>query len=636
MIPLEKFKDLSPLLLDKDLSIISTKQSKDEKWRFLTKPEDVPDLYLKMLIHFEDKRFYDHFGVDPFALARALFKAIKHRKIISGGSTLTMQVVRLLTPRKRTVFSKVLEIVEAVLLECRFSKNEILTFYLTLTPEGNNFEGIKAASFGYFKKDPKDLNLAQMALLVAIPQSPTKFRPNKYPENAKYARNKVLKRSFHILNEQDVKDAKNDPISSIKQTFPAYAPHFLEHFKNKAIIYSTLDGTLQRQTLNLIKTKHPLNQDAITLSILIVENASQKIRTYIGSFDYLNIEKKGYIDMIPAIRSPGSTLKPFIYAKALDQKIIDINTLIKDTKQYFKDYAPSNFEGSFHGDVTIEQALQQSLNIPAVILLNKIGVKQFLYDLESFVTMKFEKEGVAGLPIALGGLGISLYDLTSLYVGLANDGMFNPLLKEENAKNLSIHQRALMTKETALKIKKILQGAPPPVGFLPLFSIQSNPIAFKTGTSYGGRDALCIGYTKDFTVAVWIGRADGTAISSNIGRLNAAPIVFSIFTSLLPASSYVDEDVVLKMPLPKGTAKKIKNTIDQPFKIIIPQENAKILQSTKPIELKAFGKYTSLTWIVNGQTLSSNKWMPKIPGFYTISAIDERGISVCVDISVIE
>ncbi len=635
-ISLKKFEDLSTLLLDRDQIILSCDQSRDEKWRFLTTPDDVSDLYLKILINFEDKRFYYHFGVDPIALARSTFQFLKNGRILSGGSTLTMQVVRLLHPRKRTIISKCIEIIEATLLECRYSKKEILTMYLTLMPQGNNFEGIFSASYAYFKKKPKDLNYAEMALLVAIPQSPTKLRPNIYPERAKGARNKVLDRSLGILSKQDINEAKEMVLEPTKNRFPTNAQHLLQRLKQKPIIHSTLDGKLQEGVSSILHTTFKFQDDEKSLAILIVDNRTRKVICYIGSYNYFDRPRQGFVDLIKAVRSPGSALKPFIYAKAFDLKLIDANTIVKDTKRHFFDYSPSNFKDIFHGETTIKESLQQSLNTPAVLLLEKIGPQCFLNSLEELsIHLKLPKESAIGLPIALGGVGLTLEELTSLYVALAQNGDYQKLIYEENTP-VKINQKLrICTKESALKIKKILQGAPPPDGYISHTVTNASAIAFKTGTSYGGRDALCVGYTKDYTVAVWIGRADGTAIASNIGRFSAAPIVFSIFYSLLP-KCMDDDSADESSPMLAKHRQKIGGNRDEKLKIIYPLDGIKILKTTKEISLKTEENKGTITWIINNVPIASNKWIPNSPGFYTITALDENGNSAITHVRVID
>ncbi len=497
-LPLKKAKNLSYLLYDRNNQLISAMPSVDEKWR-LPLTSAPPQLFTKMLVSFEDKRFFYHPGIDPLALLRAFGQFIIHRKIISGGSTLTMQVVRLLDPKPRTIINKLTQILRAAQLELHYSKQDILKFYLTLAPYGGNLEGIRAASLAYFKKEADQLTHAEMALLVAIPQFPTATRPHIYPDRAKLQRNKVIKRMMqnHILNEQQANEAMADPVPFIRHPFPSLAPHLIRTFIKENpelhVFNTTLDKILQENLESLLLKQLDSFENHQTAAALVVSNKTREILAYVGSAKFLDERKEGHVDMTKAIRSPGSALKPFIYAMAFDDGFVHPETLIDDVFTNFQGYTPTNFQDTFHGTLSLRESLQQSLNIPAVVLLEHIGTKRFKDILENLgVRLKLpDKSPIASLPIALGGVGITLFDLTALYCALANGGEFSPL--KINLNNKNDLKKVFVKKAASWYIARILENSPVPEGFLDWHTTGKQAVAFKTGTSYGARDAICMG-----------------------------------------------------------------------------------------------------------------------------------------------
>jgi penicillin-binding protein 1C len=503
--------------------------------------EDVPPLFLKMLLSYEDKRFYSHPGVDPIALARAGWQWVKNGRIISGGSTITMQTVRLMKPRPRTILYKIEEIFSAIRLECSYSKNEILKMYLSLAPYGGNVEGVRAASLTYFAQNPTQLTPAKMALLVILPQLPTALRPHIYPERAKAFRDKVLMRLLEkgILSEHLVHEAKSDPVPSKRFAFPTHAPHVMaflrQQYPSQTVFTTTLVKKKQVALESLLRNEIKVFDLHQTAAGLIIENEKRHVVAYVGSADPFSEAKNGYVDMIRAVRSPGSALKPIIYALAFEENLIHPETLIDDVSTNFNGYSPTNFRDVFHGEITIREALQQSLNIPVVHLLDRLGPGRFVdwlghYDAPLFFP---HKESIPSLPIALGGVGIRLYDLVALYCALANGGKYAPLtLVPQNHLKITpfIHAAA------SWYVTHILEDAPAPSGLVDWVVTQKTPVAFKTGTSYGARDALCIGYTvgpHSYTAGVWTGRADGSPSPNQLGRKTAAPILLKIFNTII-------------------------------------------------------------------------------------------------------
>jgi len=362
-INLNRISDKSSVVLGKDNELLSVLLTQDGYCRLGSKVSEVDPLFIKILIAYEDKRFFSHFGVDPFALVRALIQRIKSGRTISGGSTLTLQTVRLLEPRARTLSNKLIEMLRATQLEYHFSKQEILHLYLTLASYGGNLEGIRSASLAYLNKEPKQLTVAEAALLVALPQKPSRLRPDLYPNQALLNRNKVITRmeKMKILDKEKIKEAMEDKIPHQKYPFPFLAPHLAYSFKfqypTQKVHQTFIDKTLQLQLEALLKQQAQFLERSQTIAALVVENKTQKVISYVGSADFFAEHKFGQVDIIKSYRSPGSALKPFMYAMGFDQGYIHPNTLIQDIPTLFSDYAPKNFKDVFHGMVTIREAL---------------------------------------------------------------------------------------------------------------------------------------------------------------------------------------------------------------------------------------------------------------------------------------
>ena len=573
----ERTQSLSWVMEDDKGSIISGRLSKDEQWRLPITLDRIPPLFVSMVIAFEDKRFFHHFGIDPAALIRAVGQLIMNGHYICGASTITMQLARLLEPRPRTLKSKIIEMVRAMQLEWRWSKERILTNYLILAPYGGNIQGLRAACHVYFNKEPKNLHPDEMALLVAIPQSPTRLRPHHHRDACKRQRDKVLSRmkNLGILTHQQWNDAIQQQILGKYFAFPNLTPHLLNRLISSSTS-SSLIGQHSRCDLNHQFRSHiqtPIQKMVMVMAktylehyydtreniaVMVVDNKTMGVVAYVGSAAPFSLNRHGYIDMIKAVRSPGSTLKPFIYGIAFEEKLAVPSTLIHDVATNFAEYAPLNFGTTFNGTVTIAQALQQSLNIPVVSLLQRIGPERFSQFIQCFgITLKTPKEPLSSgrlaaangaqsmttLPIALGGVGMRLDDLVSLYAALSRGGQFSPLhfLVDDSAhqakKDLSIlSSKKLLDKCSARWITNILQQSPLPPGFVSTSLSGRVPISFKTGTSYGGRDVWCFGYFGDeqagYTVGVWMGCPDGTACVNNVGRLQAAPLALMICEGL--------------------------------------------------------------------------------------------------------
>jgi len=526
---LYKTKNLSREVLDKDNQWLYVTTNSTDKWRFSVNLDKIDSTYLKMLINFEDKRFYSHYGVDVLALFRASWQLLISGHIKSGGSTITMQVARLLEPKKRTISAKIVEIIRALQLEAHYSKKQILETYLTLAPYGGNIEGIEAASWHFFGKHPYALSASESAMLVALPKNPEGYRPNRHPKRAKLARDRVLKRAYKrgVISKFLYLKALNEPINSNSYKFPRLAPHFSQKaLKNgrATIITTNINKNLQQQLELWAKLRGQELPNGASMALLVVENSTGKIRAYIGSNNMFSKKFPGFIDGVNIIRSPGSALKPFIYSMGFDKYLIHPQTVILDTEVSFGNYHPHNYSRHFHGEVTITKALQNSLNIPAVKVLYRVGAGEFIDTLKLCIGKVYIPKGVATLPVALGGLGITLKQLTQAYVSLANGGK---IIKISALNSIKTNKR-FFSKKSAKITTAILRTIPAPKNYTNI----GEKIAYKTGTSYGYRDFWSMGYTKNYTIGVWVGRADNQPVTKASAREIATPIMFEAFSIL--------------------------------------------------------------------------------------------------------
>lgn len=637
-----RYDQVAREVLDENGESLRVFLSSDGYHRLQTTVDDVDPDYLKLLIAYEDQRFFDHGGVDAKAIARAAVQAFSNRRIISGASTLTMQTAKLLEPRPRTARSKFIEMLRAWQLEHRLTKDEILNIYLTLAPYGGNREGVRAAAHAYFGHGPEELSLAEAALLVALPQSPTKRRPDRNPTAAAIAREKVLRIAAPRLGfsqkEQDI--AATAPVEVRLRSLPQLAPHASERalqLSSDNRVESTLNKDLQAHVERLAASHIQSLPPQQSLAILVVENKRREIKAYVGSPDFTDTTRLGAIDMTLATRSPGSTLKPFIYALAFERGILDPKTKIWDGPRQFGHYAPTNFEDSYHGQLSIAQALQKSLNVPAVAVLERLGPLWTAETLkDAGLRLDFGPGNTRpGLAFALGGVGTSLTELVAAYAALADDGQIRPLqlIKSEQATAKPI--KALVKPQTRKALKHILENTYVPEGFAKRGRAKNQQgIAFKTGTSYGFRDAWAIGYTDHHIIAVWIGRADGTPSPGQFGAKTAAPLLFRIFELLPPGAQVVYHPKWSSFDrLPPALQYFDKTQQNQSLQIAHPSSGSTywLPQPGAGLELSVNGGTPPYEWLVNGQPLQADSkwrqtiWKPDGPGFVTLVAIDAHG-----------
>ncbi|MDR2165427.1 MAG: penicillin-binding protein 1C, partial [Zoogloeaceae bacterium] len=504
-------------------------------WRHPVRVEDVSPRYLEALIRYEDRTFYWHPGVNPFSLLRAAWQWARHGKIISGGSTLTMQVARILEPMPRTVGGKLKQILRALQLEWRYSKAEILTLYLNYAPMGGVLEGVEAASRAYLGKPSLRLSHAEAALLAALPQAPSLYRPDRHPERARQARDKVIARMTGIWTAEALADALSEPPFSQNVKEPLLAPLLAARLKKQAPageirIDSTIDAHIQQMVELLLADRANVLPPRVSAAALVVENATLEVRAYAGSADFGNNLRFAHIDMVQAPRSPGSTLKPFLYGLALDEGLIHSESLLADVPQSFSGYQPGNFQQSFRGPVSVSDALTKSLNVPAVEVLERLGASHFVARLrQGGLKLEFPRGAEPNLSVILGGVGISLEQLVGAYTALARQGLAG---KPRFTPDAPVEERRMLSPGAAFIIRDILESGGPVGRALESGIGQRQGIAWKTGTSFGFRDAWSIGVSDRYTVGVWVGRPDGTPNPGFFGANVAAPLLVDIFNAI--------------------------------------------------------------------------------------------------------
>ena len=640
----------SPIVVDRDGKLLRPFTTKEGYWRLPARPGDVDPRFLAMLIAYEDKRFYSHSGVDLAALLRAAAQAVWNGRVISGGSTLTMQVARLLEPRpERTLAAKLAEMVRAIEIERRLSKEEILALYLALAPYGGNVEGTRAAALAYFGKEPKRLSAAESALLIALPQAPESRRPDRYRESARIARDRVLARlvAKGVINEDQAEAGKHEDVPTGRKAFPMLAAHVAERLikaePRRSVERTTISRLLQAALEGLAQERAQAIGGGVSAAIVAVDNATGEVLAHVGGVGYFDGARAGQVDLALAVRSPGSALKPFIYGLAFEDGLVHPETLIDDRAVRFGAYAPRNFDDDFHGTVTVRRALQQSLNVPALQVLDAVGPQRLLARLRNAgVELVLPKDAPPGLAIGLGGAGVRLVDLATLYAAVARRGRAETLIWRTEDRAETRSWRPLFDEQASWLIADVLLGAPVPENAL------AGKIAFKTGTSYGYRDAWAIGFDGATTIAVWVGRPDGSAVPGLIGRLSAAPILFEAFQRIgqarmpLPAppagivfARTTDLPAALQRFRPRGLPQVASNGPgDAPLSIAFPPDGARVdvSEGEEPsLALKADGGAPPFTWLVDGvpvvtgETRRQAIWEKPGRGFARLSVIDAKG-----------
>lgn len=506
-------------------------------WRYPVAIEDVSPLYIEALVGYEDRWFWRHPGINPLALLRAGGQWLRNGHVVSGGSTLTMQVARILEPQPRGAWGKTRQMLRALQLELHFSKREILTLYLDNAPFGGTIRGVEAASWAYLGKPAKRLSHAEAALLAVLPQSPSRLRPDRNNTAARTARDKLLRRmaSAQVWPAREVRDAMVEPVVSRRMMQPMLAPLLAERLRNShpgvGRVRSGIDANLQRLLEERVTAYFSRLPERTSAALLVVDNRTLQARAYVGSLAFAEQASLGHVDMVRATRSPGSTLKPFLYGLALDDGLIDSESLLVDAPQSFGDYRPANFDPTFNGPVSAADALRLSLNVPAVDLLDRLGPERFAARLEhAGLVLKLPAGARPNLSIILGGTGVSLEQLVGAYTALQRGGLAGRVrFGDADPRD----ERRLLSAGAAWIIRDILERHSRIGGGEDAFDAGNRQrVAWKTGTSYGFRDAWALGSTPRYTVGVWVGRPDGTPMPGQYGAITALPLLFEVIDSL--------------------------------------------------------------------------------------------------------
>lgn len=506
-------------------------------WRYPVTADEVSPLYVQALTGYEDQWFWWHPGINPLALVRAAWQWLRHGEIVSGGSTLTMQVARIIEPASRTVPGKMRQILRALQLEAHLSKRQILTLYLDNAPFGGTIEGVEAASWAYLGKSAQHLSHAEAALLAVLPQAPSHMRPDRHPRRARQARDKVLDRlvAEGIWSPQVAAAAKIEPVVARSLDPPMLAPMLARRLHaahpGKRRIRSTIDANLQRAMEARVSAYLSGLPPRTSAALLVVDNASGATRVYVGSGDFGSDARLGYVDMTRAWRSPGSTLKPFLYGMALDDGLIDSQSLLLDAPQSFDGYRPGDFSGDFSGPVAAADALRLSLNVPAVDLLDRVGPERFSARLANAgLALRLPHGARPNLSLILGGAGARLEDLVGAYTAFNNHGVASAVRLTPDT---PVRHRRVLSPGAAWIVRRILDEHPRP-GYSSdsLADSSRPPLAWKTGTSYGFRDAWAVASMPRYSLGVWIGRPDGTPMPGQYGAVTALPLLFQVADSL--------------------------------------------------------------------------------------------------------
>jgi len=553
----------STVLFDRQQNLMGARVATDEQWRF-PETDSIPEKYEKALLQFEDKHFYQHFGFNPVSFVNAMISNLKAGHIVSGGSTLSMQVIRMARKGKaRTIKEKLIEIWLAVALETDYSKKEILNLYASHAPFGGNVVGLNAASWRYFGRNPFELTWAEAALLAVLPNAPSLIHPGKNRPALLRKRNRLLKKLLDagIIDSSEYRLSLKEQIPGKPHQLPNNAPHLLQWYKKRKVnkvIKTTLDGYLQRQVQDVVNRYHKTysGNNIYNMAVLVVNPETKEVLVYIGNANSHGNHGQAN-DMIRTPRSTGSILKPFLYTAAIDEGQILLNSLIPDIPSYFRNYHPQNFDQVFEGSVPASKALSRSRNVPAIYLLRDYGIGKFMQKMKQMGLTTFNRSADHyGLSLILGGGEATLWEITAAYAGMAQTVLhydrfygnytgneYSPLIT--NIKNVHPAKEPLNSGQVPLHAGAIWET------YRALYQVHrpemeegweyfnsGAPIAWKTGTSYGFKDGWAVGSTPEYIVGVWIGNADGEGREGLTGTSYASPVMFEVFNLLHPKQRF--------------------------------------------------------------------------------------------------
>ncbi|MCJ8310807.1 MAG: penicillin-binding protein 1C [Rhizobiaceae bacterium] len=660
---LAKIDDYSIEVVDRHGDHLRIFTNRGDRWRLKTDLDQVDPNFQRLLVAYEDQRFFSHHGVDPLALMRAAGQFASSGRVISGGSTITMQLARLLEPRKqRSLGAKFWQIFRALQLETQLTKREILQHYLTLAPYGGNIEGVRAAALSWFGKEPSRLALREAALLVALPQAPERRRPDRFADRAQKAVKRVLARLANdgLVDQAEVERVAALPFKVQRRSIPMLAPHLAQAAVDRdpqALRHqSTLDAKLQRRMETLAQQSARRVSNRASVAIVVADSLSGEILASVGSPGINDQARRGWIDMTRAPRSPGSTLKPFVYGLAIEDGLVRPASMIADRPADFDGYRPTNFDMTFQGDVSVRRALQMSLNVPAVKLMDAVGPSRLIARFNrTGVAPRFAQGGAAGLGLVLGGTSMTLTELVQLYANLVSVHP-KPLALGDGIRSKAggLAGRRLMSRVASWHVIDMLAGVPQPVGSSQL------PIAYKTGTSYGYRDAWSIGFDGRHVIGVWVGRADNGPVPGITGIKTAAPILFSAFeasglesTGFAPAPPGAIREDLADLPAALKTFEEKSHRMlfssvatEDILAVAFPAhgDELEVSQfadgSAAPIMIKLQGGVPPFRLLENQQPVAQIfrqrrlMWSPKSRGTATLSVIDAIGQSQALDVRI--
>ncbi len=563
--PFKINENYSTVVLDNKKRILSSYLNGTDKWRYKCHSSEISPFLRKAILFKEDKYFYYHPGVNPIAIIRASISNVSKNKRVSGASTITMQVVRLIYPKKRSYGNKCIEMLRALQLEMHYSKEEILALYLNLLPQGSNIEGVKTASYIYLNKHPSKLSLAEALTLCLIPNKPSLIASKNSGELATFKEKWLaIFEKNKIFKPEEIQFARKERVIFNRTSPLKQAPHFCERLKKASVepyIFSSLNLNLQLQIESQVKSylERLKSIGLKNASVLVINNKTMEVLSYCGSGSYENKTDGGQVDGIQAIRSPGSTLKPYLYALALEKGQINPKAIVYDIPIDIGGFKPVNFDNTYVGQVSVQDALQLSLNIPAVKILEEYGLQEFLVDLKkaNFKSIK-ENEEKLGLSTILGGCGVSMEEMVKLYASFANAGIYQDLIFDKSGQK---KQTLLLDSASTYIVSNMLSGVQRPDfpnNFE--FTFKLPKIAWKTGTSFGKRDAWAIGYNPNYTIGVWLGNFSGESIPLISGASVATPLLFQIFNTTETSRPWFDipkniayKEVCAVSGLPKNT-----------------------------------------------------------------------------------